>query len=184
MEDDIANVVLKQTKNILTPYLGPICRATFTLKTYPKKWKVYDTCVTRKPGKADYTILKAYRPTCLLRTLGKPISMAVAEYLTYIIEKHKLLLDHHFGGRPGRSTTDAIHVLVKYIQDAWRTGQVVAALFLDIKGAYPSVDVRLLVHKMRMLGIPAEIVEWIQEKLAGRATVIKFDDFLSEPIDI
>jgi hypothetical protein len=45
--------------------------------------------------------------------------MAVAEYMNFIIEKHSLLPDTHFGARPGRNTTDAIHLLVKFVQDAW-----------------------------------------------------------------
>jgi ribonuclease HI len=184
MTDDIANVVLKRCKQLITPYLGPIYRATFTLKTYPEHWKIYDTCVTRKPGKPNYTVPKAYRPTCLLRTLGKPLSMATAEYLNYIIEKHDLLPANHFGGRPGRTTTDAIHTMVKYIKDAWRSGKVVAALFLDVKGAFPSVDPKRLEHEMKKRGIPIELVDWVQEKLKGRATVIRFDDFRSLPFAI
>jgi hypothetical protein len=87
MGDDIANVVLKQTKGIITPYLGAIYRATYNLKIYPKHWKIYDTCITRKPGKTDYMALKAYRPMCLLRTIVKPLSMATAKLLSYWIEK-------------------------------------------------------------------------------------------------
>jgi ribonuclease HI len=179
MSSDIANVVLKQTKDILIPHLIPIYRATFTLKTYPKNWKIYDTIVLRKPGRTDYTAVKSYRPIVLLKTLAKPLSIAVAENLGYILEKHELLPPHHFGGRPGRTTTDAIHIVVKYIHDAWRAGKVVSALFLDVKGAFPSVNVPLLLQELRKKGIPKQYTDWLKEKFTGRATNICFDDFRS-----
>ena len=49
-----------------------------------------------------------------------------------ILETHNLLPSTHFGGRPGRSTTDSLHLLETTIRHAWRQGKVVSALFLDI----------------------------------------------------
>jgi hypothetical protein len=39
MVDDIANVTLKKTKDIIIPHLGPIYHTTFILNTYPQAWK-------------------------------------------------------------------------------------------------------------------------------------------------
>ena len=36
------------------------------------------------------------------------------------------------------------------IKDAWRKGKVVAALFLDVQGAFPNTVKEQLVHNMRM----------------------------------
>ena len=47
MIDDIANIVLKKTKDILIPYLGPIYWVTFELKKYPQHWKTYDSIILR-----------------------------------------------------------------------------------------------------------------------------------------
>jgi len=72
---------------------------------------------------------------------------------------------------------DAIHLVTKYMKDAWRVGKVVSALFLGVKGVFPSVDLDQLDHEMRRRGIPGEYVEWMRRKLNGRATNICFDDF-------
>src|SRR6266536_5717226 len=116
--------------------------------------------------------------------MAKPLSIAVNEDINHILEKHRLLPPNHFGGRPGRTTTDTIHLLVKFVQDAWRAGEVVSALFLDVKGAFPSVDINLLTVEMRKRGIPEEYTDWIKEKLSGRKTSICFDDFRSDPMEI
>lgn len=54
----------------------------------------------------------------------------------------------HFGGRPGRTTTDALHALTYRIKDAWRKKQVVAVLFLDIEGAFPNAVNATTQHKI------------------------------------
>ena len=67
--------------------------------------------------------------------------MAVTEDLSYIVKKHELLPQLHFGARPNRNTTDALHTVVKFVKDAWRVGKVASALFLDVKGAFPSIHI-------------------------------------------
>ena len=95
-------------------------------------------------------------------------------------ERKGIFLSHHFWGRPGRNTTDALHLLLKVVMDAWRRGRVASILSLDVKGAFPSTDVDRLQHNMRMRGIPEEIVGYMGRRLACRKTQLLFDDFVSE----
>ena len=80
---------------------------------------------------------KAYCPIALVNTIVKLLSSIVVEDILHLVETHQLLPATHFGGRPGRSTTDSLHLLVDYLKAAWRRKQVVAVLFLDIEGAFP-----------------------------------------------
>ena len=59
-----------------------------------------------------------------------------------------------------------------------------SALFLDVKGAFPSVEVQRLIHNMRMKGILQEYTNWILNRPQGHQTRIQFDDYLSDPLDI
>ncbi|CDO77096.1 hypothetical protein BN946_scf184473.g40 [Trametes cinnabarina] len=67
--DSIPNEVYKHCADTLTPVLGTLFRATFVLHYYPDRWKLSDTVVLQKPGKADYTIAKAWRPIALLNCI-------------------------------------------------------------------------------------------------------------------
>lgn len=71
-------------------------------------------------------------------------------------------------------------MMTSFVKDAWRWGKVATALFLDMKGTFPSICVQRLVHNMRMRGLPKEIPSWKHVKLKGQHTVIMFDDFMSE----
>jgi hypothetical protein len=79
---------------------------------------------------------------------------------------------------------DTIYLVTKYIQDAWCTGNMVSALFLDIKGTFPSIDIPTLQHEMNLRGIPAQYSDWIGEKLRGHSTTIVFNDYCSELLEI
>ena len=94
-----------------------------------------------------------------------------------ICEKLHLLPNHHFGARPGRTTTDSVHLLVKTVKDSWRKNQVSSTLFLDVKGTFPSVDINRLIHNMRKLGFPVEFTNWFLRRLTDRKTSLFFDDY-------
>ena len=138
--------------------------------------------VLRKLGKPRYDIPKVYRPIVLLNTMGKLLTAIISEQLTYYMEIYSLLPPTHFGGRPGRTTTDALHALTYKIKDVWRKRQVISVLFLDIKGAFPNVVNERLIHNLKTRRVPLKIVKFIQNLLKERNTTLKFDDYISEKI--
>ena len=73
-----------------------------------------------------------------------------------------------------------IHLLTKTVKDAWRKGLVISTLFLDIKGAFPSIDMNRLIHNMRKRGIPEEYTTWMQRRLGDRQTILSFKDHQSD----
>jgi len=97
---------------------------------------------------------------------------------------HKLLPENYFGSHPGRTTTDSIHYVTKYIKDAWRKGEVISALFLAIKCAFPSMVLDQLGHDMWCRGIPMQYTDWIKHRVHGRRTTLKFDRYESEPLEL
>lgn len=180
--DNIPNIVLSQCADILTDRLLYIFRAILERGHYYAPWKYFTTVVLRKPGKPRYDVPKAYRPIALLNTMGKLLTAIIAEQLTYYTEKYELLPPMHFGGRPGRTTTDALHALTYRIKDAWRKKQVVSVLFLDIEGAFPNAVNERLIHNLKMRRVPLKIVEFICNMLKERSTALKFDDYTSDRI--
>jgi hypothetical protein len=181
----ICNIVFMRCADQLVPFMGPIFRATFTLEVYPNEWKRSSTIVLRKPGRPDYSAPKAYRPITLLDTMAKILSSCVADELTYISEQHNLLPTTHFGGRPGRSTTDSLHLLTKFITDSWASqNNHVSLLFLDVKAAFPSVVVNKLKHNLRKAGIPQEYINWYGRRLENRSTYLFFDDYQSNLFNV
>jgi hypothetical protein len=59
-----------------------------------------------------------------------------------------------------------------------------AILFLDVEGAFPNAVVKRLIHNLRKPRIPSVYIQFIKHLLTGRRTRLKFDDFISESIEI
>ncbi len=175
----VPNCVLSRCADLLAPRIGPVYRATFTMEEYPEVLSATNTIILRKPGKSNYEDPNAYRPIILSNGWGRGFHATLNQDLIAWCEHLGILPDRHFGGRPGRCTTDSVHLMVASIKDAWRKGDVVTVLFLDVKGAFPSVDVDMLIHEMLMMGIPVQYTDWLRRRLEGRKTVLTFDDFKS-----
>ena len=171
----ITNIMFTKCADLIVPHLGLIYRATFSLKMYPSQWKDSTTMVLRKPGKPNYTLPNMHQPIPLLNTMVKILLACIAEDLLHMTEVHGLLPDNHFGCRPGRTTTNLLHYVVKYIKDSWRRNEVVSALFLYVKSAFPSLVLAWLVHNMSMQGVPTEYTEWIMCRVEGLTMTLSFD---------
>ena len=113
--DEIPNIVLQKSFNLITDYLLHIFQAVFTLRTYYKPWKHFTTIVLRKPGKLDYEI---HCPIALLCTMAKVLTALIAEDMSQLVEKHQLVPAMHFSGQAGRTMTDTLQYLVYKIKDA------------------------------------------------------------------
>ena len=174
------NVVFQKTADDIVPHLTPIFRAVFDLETYHEDWAATGTLAHRKPGRADYTVPGAWRPIVLSSPYGRLLNSCVRDQVNTMAEWKGILPSHHFGGRPGRNTTDALHLLLKVVWDAWRQGKVASVLSLDVKGAFQSTDVERLQHNMRMRGVLREIVDYMGRRLVCRKTQLIFDDYVSE----
>jgi hypothetical protein len=166
--------------DVLIVHLFFIYRAIFKLRTYHPRWRENTTLVLQTLGKTDYNIAKAYRPIGLNNTMPKSFSTLCAKQVSYLAEKHNMLPQSQFGGRPGRNTADAMHC----IKDTWRSKKVAVALFLDIQGAFPNMVKEQLIHDMRMRHVPQCFTDLTDCTLSGRSTRLRFDDFISDPIPL
>jgi len=182
--DGIPNIVLTKCADLLIERLLPIFGAMLERNLQYGPWKTFTTVVLRKPGKPRYDVPKAYRPIALLNTMWKALTAIIAEHISYLSEKHQLLPPNHFGGRPGRTTTDAMHLLIIRVKAAWRKGKVAAALFLDVEGAFPNAVPEKLIGNLRKRGVPKKYANFVQSMLDSRETTLKFDGYISESLQI
>jgi len=116
--------------------------------------------------------------------MAKVLTAIASEDMSRLVEKHHLIPSTHFGGRPGRTTTDALHYLVNKIKDAWREGKVASILFIDVEGAFPNAVTDRLIHNLRKRRIPKAYTDFVRRLLERCKTKLKFDDFISELINI
>ena len=156
-------------------HLYYIYRAVLDPNAYPSHWLIILMIVLCKAGKPAYNVAKAYQPIGLLDMLGKLFSVLVAGDLSYLTEKHGLLPVTQFGSRPGGCTTDAMHLVVHKIKDAWRAKKVASILFLNIQAAFPNTVKDRLLHDMKSRCVPTTYIWLFNHMLSDRQTCLHFD---------
>lgn len=178
-EDSISNELLKLAMPAIEEQLCRIFNACFRLGFFPTIWRKAITIIIRKHGKDNYSDPNAYRPIALLSCLGKVLEKVITNRLTYWAETTKVIAAGHMGGRRNHCTDDALLLLTTWVKERWRDGEVVSALSLDVKSAYPSVHKRRLwfiLHKHRC---PGYLLHLVKGFLSNRSTNLRLQDYLS-----
>ena len=80
----------------------------------------------------------------------------MAKRLSYYAEKYNLLLATQFGARLGRSTEQALLILVDAIWKAWKEHKVVTLMAFNLKGAFNAVNKDALDRQLSKNGIPTQ----------------------------
>ena len=145
-----------------------LTKAAIRTGRHPSVWKRGSGVVIRKPGKDDYTQLKAYRSISLLSCMGKVVEEVVTELLSDEAERRGLLSDGQFGSRRGRSAIDAVAIMVDRAHAAWRDGYIAGVLLMLIKAAFPSVAKGRLVNLMKVWQMDGDLIRWTESFLSER----------------
>ena len=180
--DEIFNHILKRCFSSLQHHIFALAEQSMTIGHFPQPFRETITLVLWKPNKLNYTKPNAYRPIALESTLGKVLESIIADHLSYICETFNLLPKHHFGGRPRRTTKDALLILSESIYQAWKEGNVFSAILMDVSGAFNNVHYTQLIHNMQKRRIPTEITRWVLSFLSDRTTRMRFNGITTDLI--
>lgn len=169
--DEVANNLLKWTKDIVEPYLERLFRACIALSHEPDSFKTAKTIILRKPDKDDYTKPNAWRPIALLSSLGKMLEAIVAHRLRDLNAEFHILPAKQFGVA-GRCTSKALRNMLDPVYRAWCRDLEATLLSLDIKGAYDRVAREKLLDTLMEKKIPDWIIKFVWSFLSNRSTTL------------
>jgi ribonuclease HI len=182
--DEITFRVWRELWTVVGPHILWMYKTSLETGHIPGTWKTVKIVVLRKPGKADYTIPKAFRPISLIPTLSKGLEAVMAARLSYIAEKYNLLPENHFGARPKRSAEQALNVVVERIYQAWRRQKILTLVSFDVKGAFNGVHAHVLERRLRSRRVPDQATKWIRNFCSQRKAQVALGNYESEPKEI
>ncbi|KAG8181617.1 hypothetical protein JTE90_017737 [Oedothorax gibbosus] len=102
-------------------------------------WRQSKAVFIPKPGKADYSVAKAFRPICLSSFLLKTLEKMVDRYIRDEVLPQKPLSKFQYAYQPGKSTETALYDLFTVLDRAVNQKELALATFLDIEGAFDRV---------------------------------------------
>lgn len=169
--DEIANILLKWTRDIIVPHLECLFGACIALCHVPDSFKKARTIILRKPDKDDYTKPNAWRPIALLSSIGKLLEAIVAHRLRDLNAQFNILPAKQFGVS-GKCTTKALRNMLDSVYQAWCLNLAATLLSLDIKGAYDRVNREKLLEILAEKKIPDWIIKFVWSFLSNRSTTL------------
>ncbi|CAN0101031.1 unnamed protein product, partial [Heterosigma akashiwo] len=95
--DMIIGRVLKECIDEVAPYLASVTNACRDLGYFLRGWKVEDGVACAKPGKKDYTLMKAYRLLALLCAASKILEGMVTLRVSWRVERGSWFHEHAYG---------------------------------------------------------------------------------------
>ncbi|XP_034935030.1 uncharacterized protein [Chelonus insularis] len=115
----------------------------FSSRSFPVEWKNYSVFFIPKANSDKFRPI--FMASCMLKTLERMVNYR----LCWWVEVHHKLAPSQFGFRRQRSTLDNLSVLQAEVLQAFDREDCLAAIFLDIKGAYDNVLSEVLIERFK-----------------------------------
>ena len=179
---DMDGISLDLLKSIDTSVCKPLAHIfNLSLKTgvFPDKLKVSRVVPIFKAG--DKKLCDNYRPISLVSTIAKILEKIVAVKLTNYLEVNKLLYIYQFGFQKKLSTEHNLLHLTNYVSNALNKDDFCVGIFLDLKKAFDVVPHKILLKKLKKLGIKNNALDWFQSYLSNRSQCVDINGQISSP---
>jgi hypothetical protein len=133
--------------------------------------------------KGDMHDLNNYRPLSVPTVACRLWSSVLNHQLMQ--QTSSILPDEMFGFRPGRSCSDLLFIM-RHLADLQRgqQGGKFAVAFMDLSGAYDSVDRDLLFHKLHNLGMSDRSLGLLRSLYQATQCIAKCDQGTSQPFTV
>lgn len=175
--DEIPNAALKLAIESNPSLFTEVMQKCLDDGKFPRDWKRQRLVLLPKAGKPPGDP-SAYRPICLLDTIGKLLERLIQNRLTETTEGERPLSANQFGFRKARSTLDAINLVVSTAREAtagkrWKGGAMkyCAIVTLDIKNAFNTANWGQIMRALQKMGAPEYLLRIIGDYLSDRVLI-------------
>ncbi|PFX12666.1 putative RNA-directed DNA polymerase from transposon BS [Stylophora pistillata] len=178
--DGLSNWCLKEYAELLYQPIADILNSSYKEQKLPSVWKHADvTPLPKVKQVADPK--KELRPISLTASLSKVAEdFLVSDYIRPVLER--IADSNQFGTVSGSSTVLALLSMIhEWLQATDGNSASVCVFLFDYRKAFDFIDHGTLAAKLRVVGVPNSIVNWILEFLSDRTQRVKLSpDCMSE----
>lgn len=180
--DSIPTHFLKLAKNEIVPVLTHIINQCFAVGVFPDSLKKAIVTPVFKSGDRDS--ISNYRPISVLSVFSKIIEKIMNKRLVSYLNKYNIISERQFGFRQNKSTEDAILTLSTTLVEQLDKGNKCLTAFLDLKNAFDTVSVPILLQKLEQIGIRGIPLKLFTDYLTKRSQCVKVGLHISESSSI
>ena len=134
--DGITADIIRFLHNIDANVFTNLYNKCLEIECFPDIWKQSVVKVIPKHNKTDYTVSDAYRPISLLPVFGKIYEKLLINRITYHLRTTGAINERQYGFTAQKSTEQALHSVVDFIQNGFKRKGFSLVISLDISGAF------------------------------------------------
>lgn len=180
--DNIPTRFLKLAEKEVVPIITHLSNLCFNKGVFPKLLK--ESIITPVYKNGDGEDVNNYRPISVLPAISKIIEKLINKRLLCYLNDFNILSESQYGFRSGKNTEDAVTALTSLIVDKLDNKAKCLAVFLDLKKAFDTVSIPILVRKMEDVGIRGIPLELLNDYLGGRAQRVKVGQTVSSRMNV
>lgn len=180
--DGIPTKFLKISRDFIVPLICQLANLCFATGKFPSSFKRSLITPVHKGG--DMSDVNNYRPISVLTSFSKIIEKLLNNRLISYLNKHDILSNSQYGFRRGRSTQDAVKALTNEIITNVDKGNKCLTVFLDLKKAFDTVSVPILLHRLETIGIRGVALSLFKSYLCDRIQQVKIGNLISDEENI
>ena len=178
--DGVLAEILKLGGQAMVSVMYPLYKAICGCGLVPSDWNAAALqLIWKAKGRRDD--VEMYRPIALTSIFRKVLEKTMMPRLTNLVDR----LDIAQGGfRKGKSTYDMILTLDMIVKDSIRKKRPMWQAFLDIKGAYDTVNRDILWQRCRRLGIKGGVYNLLRSLFNCASVMVRIGGQVSRRIHL
>ena len=174
--------ILRRIKDMIIPHMVFFYNRSVLEGIYPDLLKVARVVPIFKAG--DRCEISNYRPISNLLTVNKIFETLTNNRISSFLDKHKIISDRQFGFCKRSSATLAIFSLVTDVLKTFNQKLYTVAIFLDLRKAFDTVNVNILMHKLELYGFRGNVNDLIKSYLSSRKQYVDVNGRVSNCNDV
>ncbi len=177
--DRIPQRILNDGADHLIAPLTGLFNLIYYQNQLPEQWLIAKVAPIHK--KASRNEVSNYRPISNLCSTSKVFEKLVLRRIMEVEKENRVDLTgkEQHGFKKGKSTASAGMVIQSIISRALDENNYVLMSSVDLTAAFDLVDVRLLIKRLQIVGLPTDVVKLIELWLSGRSFFVNVDGISS-----
>lgn len=180
--DGISIGLLKMSAPIIAPYLTYLFNKSLLDSKFPNQYKTAKVIPIFKSGNKEDPC--NYRPISILPTVSKILEKLVCKQLKLYMNEHEILSRQQSGFRKMHSTMTSLLKVTDEWLESMDKGLYTGAVFIDLKKAFDTVDVNILLNKLESLGVTDNVLHWFRTYLCNRQIFTCLNSTSSNILDV
>lgn len=175
--DKINAKIFKGTFMSILKYILKLFNACLMQAVFPKALKIAVIKPIFKSG--DPQLKSNYRPISILPLLSKILEKLIYNRLILHLSLNDIIHENQFGFQKNKGTHLPLLILQDKVTSAFEMGEYAVGIFLDLRKAFDTVDIEILLKKLHKYGIRDHSYKMFHSYLSDRVQCVKIRNSMS-----